>query len=138
MTQTKTRAIPLIKRMFGTYVRPYFSDLCVALFWMMIAASMAGVFAWIIGPVMDDIMVQGNKDMIFPIAGTLFACLCLRGISTYLHTVQMGKMTHFIVADIQGDLFKHMIRLDLQFFQDNHSGSLVARMISDVQVMRAD
>ena len=137
MTQTKTRAIPLIKRMFGTYVRPYFSDLCVALFWMMIAASMAGVFAWIIGPVMDDIMVQGNKDMIFPIAGTLFACLCLRGISTYLHTVQMGKMTHFIVADIQGDLFKHMIRLDLQFFQDNHSGSLVARMISDVQVMRA-
>jgi len=137
IAEKPTKAIPLIKRMFRTYVRPYFGDLCVALFWMIIAASMAGVFAWIIGPVMDDIMVQGNTDMIFPIAGTLFACLCLRGISTYLHTVQMGKMTHYIVADIQGDLFKHMIKLDLQFFQDNHSGSLVARMISDVQVMRS-
>ena len=133
----KQKAIPLIKRIFRTYVHPYAIELCIALFWMVIAASMAGVFAWIIGPVMDDIMVKGDKDMIIPIAGTLFFCLCLRGISTYLHTVQMGKMTNYIIADIQGDLFKHMIRLDLQFFKDHHSGSLVARMISDVQVMRS-
>ena len=106
-------------------------------FWMVIAAGMTGVFAWIIGPVMDEIMVKANVDMIYPIASLLLICLVLRGLSSYLHTVQMAKIGHSLVADIQGDLFKHMIRMDLQFFQDNHSGSLVARMISDVQVMRA-
>jgi len=136
MTNNK-KAIPLIKRLFKTYVFPYGGTLASALFWMVIAASMSGVFAWIIGPVMDEIMVKGNTAMIFPIAGTLLGCLCLRGISSYLHTVQMGTIGHHVVADVQRDLFKHMIRLDLQFFQDHHSGSLVARMISDVQVMRA-
>jgi subfamily B ATP-binding cassette protein MsbA len=49
----------------------------------------------------------------------------------------MGKIGHHLVTDVQRDLFSHMIRLDLQFFKDNHSGSLVARIISDVQVMRS-
>ncbi len=137
MTQKPEKPLSIIKRIFRTYLRPYTGDLGIALFWMFIAAGMSGVFAWIIGPVMDEIMVKGNTDMIYPIAGTLFGCLVLRGISSYLHTVQMGKIGHHVVADVQGDLFKHMIRLDLQFFQDNHSGSLVARMISDVQVMRS-
>lgn len=137
MSEKQLKPLPLIKRIFKTYLYPYTGNLCVALFWMVIAASMSGVFAWIIGPVMDEIMVKGNIDMIFPIAGTLFACLVIRGISSYFHTVQMGKIGHHVVADVQGDLFKHMIHLDLQFFQDNHSGSLVARMTSDVQVMRS-
>lgn len=130
------KSYPLIKRIFTNYIRPYKAELAVALFWMIVSSAMTGVFAWIIGPVMDEIMVKGNQTMILPIAGTLFVCLVLRGISTYLHTVQMGKIGHYMVTDIQRDLFNHMIRLDLQFFQDNHSGSLVSRMISDVQVMR--
>jgi subfamily B ATP-binding cassette protein MsbA len=137
MTQQNPKALALLKRIFVTYIRPYKMELGVALFWMVIASGMTGVFAWIIGPVMDDIMVGGNGEKIFPIAGILFGCLIMRGISTYMHTVQMGKISHSLVADIQNDLFKHMIRLDLKFFSDNHSGSLVAKMISDVQVMRA-
>jgi subfamily B ATP-binding cassette protein MsbA len=127
----------IIKRLFNEYISRYKLLLSFALFWMIVAASMTGVFAWIIGPVMDEIMVGANTDMIVPIAGTLLICLVVRGVATYFHSVQMGTIGHHLVADIQHDLFRHMIRLDLQFFQDNHSGSLVARMISDVQVMRA-
>jgi subfamily B ATP-binding cassette protein MsbA len=135
--QNTQNALSLLKRIFTSYIRPYTGGLAVAFFWMVIASGMTGVFAWIIGPVMDDIMVQGNESKIFPIAGLLFVCLVMRGISSYFHTVKMGGIGHSLVADIQNDLFKHMIRLDLKFFSDNHSGSLVARMISDVQVMRA-
>jgi len=132
----KQNAWQIIKRVFGIYLRPYSGNLSVAIFWMVVASSMTGIFAWIIGPVMDEIMVKGNREMILPISGVLFICLCMRGISTYLHTIKMAVIGHSLVADIQRDLFKHLIRLDLQFFQDNHSGSLVARVISDVQVMR--
>lgn len=135
--QKPLNASVLIKRLFGDYIHPYMRQLGVAFFWMVVASSMTGVFAWIIGPVMDEIMVKGNQNMVLPIAGLLLFCLILRGISTYFHTIQMGSIGHYLVADIQAHLFKHLIRLDLQFFADNHSGSLVARMISDVQVMRA-
>lgn len=133
----KTSATHLIRRLLGRYIRPYYGQIAVSLFWMLIASCMTGLFAWIIGPVMDDIMVGGDGKMIFPIAGLLLFSLVLRGISTYLHTVQMGKVGHSLVADIQRDMFSHMLRLDLSFYQQNHSGSLVARIISDVQVMRS-
>jgi ABC-type multidrug transport system fused ATPase/permease subunit len=72
MTQNNSKALPLLKRIFTSYIKPYIGDLVVALFWMVVASGMTGVFAWIIGPVMDDIMVQGNETKIFPIAGLLF------------------------------------------------------------------
>lgn len=126
----------IVARMYRSYISHYSGNLVVAIFWMVISASMTGVFAWIIGPVMDEVMVKGNQDLIFPIAALLFVCLAMRGISTYMHTIKMAVIGHSMVADIQRDLFSHMIRLDLKFFQDHHSGSLVARLISDVQVMR--
>lgn len=132
----KNSAPSLIKRLLRRYIRPYYGLIGVSMFWMIVASAMTGLFAWIIGPVMDDIMVGKNRDMILPIAAVLLVCLAVRGISTYIHTVQMGKVGHGLVADIQRDMFGHMLRLDLGFFQENHSGSLVARMISDVQVMR--
>lgn len=135
MINNSTRHI--IGRIFSGYIRPYQTYLAGAIVWMIIASAMSGVFAWIIGPVMDEIMVKANEEMIFPIAGFLLFCLALRGISTYFHTVMMAKIGHSLVADIQAHLFKHMIYLDLKFFQDHHSGSLVARVISDVQVMRS-
>ena len=127
----------LIKRIAKTYIRPFKGQVLIALFWMVVSAAMTGVFAWIIGPVMDKVMVPNNQGYVYPIAGFLFVCMVLRGVSTYLHTVQMAKVGHSMVANIQGDLFKHMMALDLKFFNDNQSGSLVSRVISDVQVMRA-
>lgn len=133
----KESAATLIKRLLQRYIRPYYGQISIAMFWMFIASGMTGMFAWIIGPVMDDIMVGGENAMILPISGFLLFCLMLRGVSTYMHTVQMGKVGHNLVADIQRDMFSHMLRLDLAFYHENHSGSLVARIISDVQVMRS-
>jgi len=120
----------IVARMYQSYISRYTRHLIVAIFWMIISASMTGVFAWIIGPMMDEVMVKGNQNLIFPIAGVLLVCLAMRGISTYMHTIKMAVIGHSMVADIQRDLFSHMIRLDLKFFQNNHSGSLVARLIS--------
>jgi len=133
----KESAIILIKRLLKRYIHPYYGQISLSMFWMLVASGMTGLFAWIIGPVMDDIMVGGKRTMILPISGFVLICLFLRGFSNYMHTVQMGKVGHSLVADIQHDMFSHMLRLDLAFYHENHSGSLVSRIISDVQVMRA-
>jgi subfamily B ATP-binding cassette protein MsbA len=127
----------LVKRIAKAYLKPYFGRIGFALFWMVVASAMTGLFAWIIGPVMDHVMVPGNGNYILPICILLFVSMVIRGGATYLHTVQMAKVSHSVVADIQSGLFTHMLCLDVRFFQDNMSGSLVARVISDVQVMRS-
>jgi subfamily B ATP-binding cassette protein MsbA len=49
----------------------------------------------------------------------------------------MNKISQYIVADIQRDVFAHFLKLDLSFFHNNRSGHLVSRVTNDVNVMRA-
>lgn len=132
-----TSSFPLVKRIAKTYIKPYVKTLSVAVFFMIVAAAMTAIFARLVQPVLDDVLIAGDENKVVTIAVAVFVCFSLRGISTYLHTVMMNIVGQNIVADIQKDLFAHSLSLDLKFFQNNPSGEMVARMISDVNVMRA-
>lgn len=126
----------LIRRVMRTYLSPYLGQLCVSLAFMLFAAAMTALFAGLLQPVLDDVLVKGKTELIFPIAGGICLCFVLRGISTYLHTILMNKIGQRIVADIQKDLFRHFMRLDLGFFHAHASGELLSRVVNDVNVMR--
>ncbi len=126
----------LIKRLAGTYLRPYSGQLALALFFMFIAAAMTAAFAKLIQPVLDDVLYGKKVDMILPVAGALFAVFVTRGFATYLHTIMMYKIGQSVVADVQNALFARFMGLDLKFFHENPSGQLISRVISDVNVMR--
>ncbi len=130
-------SMPLIKRILRDYMRPYTRRMCWSIFFMVIAAAMTAMFAKLVQPVLDDVLINAKKDLIVPIALSVFACFSLRGVATYMHTVMTNTIGQSIVSDIQKDLFAHSLKLDLKFFQENPSGEMVARMISDVNVMRA-
>jgi subfamily B ATP-binding cassette protein MsbA len=127
----------LIKALSGKYVRPYRRRLVAALLSMAFASAMTAAFAKLIEPVLDKVLVAGNENLIVPMAFAVFAVFVLNGIATYIHTVLLNTMGQAIVADIQRDLFNHFMTLDLAFFHENTSGQLIARLISDVNVVRS-
>lgn len=127
----------LIKALSGKYVRPYRKRLIAALVFMGISAAMTAAFAKLIEPVLDKVLVAGNENLIVPMALAVFVVFVLNGVATYLHTVLLNTMGQAIVADIQRDLFDHFMTLDLAFFHENTSGQLIARLISDVNVVRS-
>ncbi len=126
----------LVKRLAGTYLRPYVRKLMVALCFMFVAAAMTALFAWLVEPVFDMVLVGKRKALIVPMALAFFGCFVVRGFASYIHTLQMNRIGQCIVADIQRDLFSSLLGLDLRFFQGNPSGQLVSRIISDVQAVR--
>ncbi len=127
----------LVRRLSGAYIRPYRRRLAAAMVCMAISAAMTATFAKLIEPVLDKVLVPGREDLILVMAGAVFVVFVLNGLATYLHTVLLNTMGQAIVADIQQDLFSHLMKLDLAFFHENPSGQLVARLISDVNVVRA-
>ncbi len=126
----------LVKRLVSTYLKPYFRQLMVAVFFMAIAAAMTAAIAKLMQPVLDDVLFAKNTGLIVPVAIAAFLTFLVRGVSTYFHTIIMGKISHSIIADVQRDLFGHFMGLDLTFFHANPSGQLISRVINDVSVMR--
>lgn len=109
----------------------------LAMAFMLMASAMTAVFAGLMEPVMDRVLVAGNRSMIFPLAFGILFCFVTTGICTYLHTIMMNKIGQGIVSDIQKDLFSRFMRLDLAFFQNHPSGQLLSRVVNDVAMMRS-
>jgi subfamily B ATP-binding cassette protein MsbA len=127
----------IIRKLAGTYIRPYRKRLAGAMVFMALSAAMTAAFAKLIQPVLDKVLVPGHESLILPMAGAVLLVFVLNGLATYIHTVLLNTMGQAIIADIQHDMFSHFMTLDLAFFQENTSGQLVARLISDVNVVRS-
>ncbi len=124
------------RKVASIYVRPYVSQLLVAIFLMAVSAAMTAVLAQLMQPVLDDVLYGQKKELIIPVSLGVFATFLVRGVTTYLHTLSMNRIGQGIVADIQRDLFNHFVTLDLAFFHANPSGQLISRVVNDVNVMR--
>lgn len=128
--------LSMMKRLVRNYLRPYARTLVWALCFMILSAAMTALFAKMIEPILDRVLVAQNNDLVVPMGAAVFCIFLVNGIAGYLHTVLMNKIGQSIVADIQRDLFSSFVGLDLRFFQDNPSGQLVSRVVNDVNVVR--
>ncbi|UEM06411.1 ABC transporter ATP-binding protein/permease [Skermanella rosea] len=135
-TTRHTATWPLLKRLVLTYLKPYRWILAQALMWMAVAAATTGAMAKLMEPIIDEVFQNRNQAMLFPVAAGVLIAFGLRGISTYFHSVQMNKIGQRIVADVQGDMYAHLLRSDLSFFHGTSAGQLISRMVNDVGLMR--
>ncbi len=135
-TTRHTATWPLLKRLILTYLKPYRWILAQALLWMAVAAATTGMMAKLMEPIIDEVFQNRNQAMLLPVAAGVLIAFGLRGISTYFHSVQMNKIGQRIVADVQGDMYAHLLRSDLSFFHGTSAGQLISRMVNDVGLMR--
>ena len=108
----------------------------MAVICMVFAAATTAANAWIMQPVLDDVFLDKNKDMlmILPIAVLIIAIV--KGFSEFGQSVLMLLVGQRTIADIQKDMYASLMKADLSFFHNNPSGNLVARFISDVDRLR--
>ena len=119
---------PLVRRLFGSYLWPHRGALGVALIFMAINAATTGAMARLMQPVMDGVFEQRDPTLVIPVATLVFIAFVVRGLSDYFHSV--------MVADLQKQLYGHLLGADLSFFHATATGNLISRVINDVMVMR--
>lgn len=132
-----TASWPLIRRVLRQYVRPYIGALLLAMLLMLLAAAMTGAMAKLMEPIIDKVFTEQNRDMLWPVAFSVMGVFVVRGIATYGHTVMMNRLAQRVIADMQRDMFGHLVYSDLAFFHGQQSGTLLSRFISDVNQIRA-
>lgn len=133
-TPSKTTA--MVRRIVRNYLKPYLGQLFLAIFFMILAASMTAAFAMIIEPVMDKVLVGGNKTVVWSLGAGIFFIFVARGFASYFEAILMNKIGQSIVANIQNQMVGHFLELDLKFFHQNPSGQLISRVVNDVNALR--
>jgi len=71
------------------------------------------------------------------IAAAIFAIAALRFVLDRTNTIVLAKLTARIVVDLRKRVYNKLQRLSFNFFDANSSGSIINRVTSDVQAVRA-
>lgn len=126
----------LMKRLVKTSVRPYVKQLIIALIFMGISSAAAAMSMWLLKPVINDIFMAKNPDMLWPLGLSIVFVFLIKGLSQYGQAASMSWLGLRIVSDLQISVYDHLMKMDLDFFHKNQSGSLVTRLTSDAVLMR--
>ena len=84
----------------------------------------------------SDAHVQyGNYWAMVNIMLIILGLLVVQSVVQYAHTYISGRIAQFIIRDIRIQLYEHLIKLRLRFFDKTPIGRLVTRTISDVETL---
>ena len=128
---------PMVKRIVQDAVAPYFGKIVLALICMALMAGATGGYAYLMDPVINEVFVKKNSEMLIPVGVAVLFSFALKGFANYGQSVLMSYVGGRILADIQNKLYAHVIRLDIGFFHSTNTGKLITRFTSDITSMRA-
>ena len=125
---------PIIIRLLG-YVKPYKSYFFLALFFTILLAVLGPLRPILIQLTLDNDVAQrdiiGLQQMVFIILGLLVVEALIMYGNTYL-TNWLGQS---IIRDIRNQVFQHILRLQLKYFDRTPIGMLQTRTINDVETL---
>ncbi len=118
------------------FLKPYWFRIGLALLMAAVVASTDGVLAWVVKDIMDKIFIDKNREMLALIPPFLVGLYFVKGLGRYLQNYFMGYANARMVMDIRIAVFDKIIQMHMGFFSHERTGTIVARIMNDVAVVR--
>jgi ATP-binding cassette, subfamily B, multidrug efflux pump len=122
----------LMRRLLG-YLSPYRRYVLAAIVLNIIFAAMGPLRPYLTKIAIDDYILLGNYGGLITIIGILFGLLVLQGVLQYVMTIVTDWIGQKTIFDLRMQVFSHLQKLSLRFFDKNPIGRLVTRTTNDVE-----
>ena len=109
---------------------PYRARVLAALPAMALYALASGGLTWLIKPIFDEVLPQGNQVGL--VCGAIVGLYVVKGISSYFSVYLMADAGQRLVRDLRTDLFAHILGQSTAFFGGHATGRLLSRITNDV------
>ncbi|MDP9323101.1 MAG: lipid A export permease/ATP-binding protein MsbA [Acidobacteriota bacterium] len=124
-----------LHRLFG-YARPYRGRFAVAIAAMVVYATATAAVAYLIRPVIDQVLPYGTGLLQW--CAALLLVYLVKGLGAYSSAFVMTDIGQRVVRDLRDQLFRHILDQSATFFSRHTSGQLMSRITNDVnQVQQA-
>lgn len=132
-----SNSVYLVKRLFLEHIRPYFGRLAFAIFCMLLVAASTAAIALIMQPIIDDIFLNKDAGKLVWITWGVFFLFLIKGMATYGQNYLMQCLGQRVIANMQLQLYKHLIYSDMQLISGEASGKIISRFTNDINILRA-
>ncbi len=124
----------ILKRLYR-YIKPYTFRFYTLVFLTVALGIIAPVRPLLVSIAIDDHIAIGDYHGLLYITVILITLITVSGIFEYFHTYLSGWLGQFIIKDIRVNLFEHLLKMRLKFFDRTPIGRLVTRNVSDIETL---
>lgn len=136
VSSTPPSSMALIRRLLAEQVRPHIGSLFLAVLSMGIVAAMTAATAWLLKPAIDQVFTERDPYWTMMVPLMVVAVVVIKAIAAYFEGTLMTQFGERIIADTQVRMYAHMIRADLAWLHEMHSGKLIASFLYDASLLR--
>jgi len=133
---SKSKSNVTIGHVFKTLIWPRKNILLVGLVLIIISRLSSLVLPGASKYLMDDVIAKGNIEMLKTLLMVVGAAIIVQAITSFLLTKLLSVEAQRLIAILRAQLQKQILSLPIRFFDNNKSGALVSRIMSDVEGVR--
>ena len=100
-----------------------------------LATLMVVVFPTVTQRVIDDAIRGRKPELILPLALTAIGAFLVQGISNSIRIILNNTFEQKVIFDLRSDLYDHIQKLPLRWFDDRATGDIMTRVLEDVNSM---
>jgi len=119
------------------YYKDYISKFLLALLGILLVAGGSSGTAYVIKPLLDDIFISKNVEMLQILPFVVVALYFAKGLGRYIQAYYIAFIGQDIIRKIRNKLLRHILTLDIDFFQKKHGGELISRITNDINRIQA-
>ena len=118
-----------------TYLRPYRGQVAAAVVVTLAAAAIQLAYPWLTKEAIDLGIRHRDTYVLDRIALAYLSALLMGMGLGYLQTQIMQRVGQGLMVDLRSDLFRHLQRLPVSYFDSQPIGRLMTRVTNDVEVL---
>src|SRR5687767_14031043 len=124
-----------LMRRLAQYLRPYWRPVVLSFAAIIVGAAAQLAQPYLMKVAIDRYIATGQLAPLDRLAALYFVILAVAFAADYLQTWTMQLTGQRLMFDLRMELYGHLQRLDLKYYDRNPVGRLMTRVTSDVDVL---
>ncbi|MBN8634242.1 MAG: ABC transporter ATP-binding protein [Anaerolineae bacterium] len=121
--------------MIGRFLRPYWFQILLVFGMLIAVAGLSLLMPLLIQRAVDGPIRSGDLSGLIPYGVTYFALIFVIFILRFAHTYLLQTIGQNALVNLRQELFEHIMRQDMRFFNTTPVGQLVSRLSNDIDAL---
>ncbi len=117
-------------------IAPRMGLLVFGLFLMGINRVAGLVMPYTSKPLLDKVLTAGHSELLPGYIGLVFSAMIVQAITSFSLTQLLSKAGQRLIADMRRQVQRHVGLLSVAYYDENRTGTLVSRIMTDVEGVR--
>jgi ATP-binding cassette subfamily B protein len=117
------------------YLRPYRFRVLTAVLLLMVSAAVEMVGPWLTQVALDRAIPSRDTGLLSLLVAAFIGAQVVAFLCDYLQVVLTTWIGQKVMYDLRMEIFRHLQRLSLRFFDTNPVGRLMTRVMNDVETL---